>query len=116
LVEHLIPPKHTATAQGEGVFFDIDVKMGEKEWFGMDATVGGPNRLAQSFRVYINAKGGDCWHVYKKSILVIDGKNNSNNDKQVGKEHQQTGRKGRTRTIEWQDQQCKLRRRKIVKA
>jgi hypothetical protein len=60
LIEYLIPPKNTATAQGEHVFFDIDVKGGEKEWSGLDATVGGPNRLAQSFRVAINAKGGDC--------------------------------------------------------
>jgi hypothetical protein len=30
LVEYLIPPKNTATAQGEHVFFDIDVKGGEK--------------------------------------------------------------------------------------
>jgi hypothetical protein len=30
LVEYLIPPKSTATAQGEHVFFDIDVKGGEK--------------------------------------------------------------------------------------
>ena len=45
LIEYLIPPKITATAQGEHVFFDIDVKGGEKEWSGLDATVGGPNRL-----------------------------------------------------------------------
>jgi hypothetical protein len=57
LIEYLIPPKNTATAQGEHVFFDIDVKGGEKEWSRPDATVGGPNRLAQSFRVSINAKG-----------------------------------------------------------
>jgi hypothetical protein len=44
LIEYLIPPKNTATAQGEHVFFDIDVKGGEKEWSGLDATVGGPNR------------------------------------------------------------------------
>jgi hypothetical protein len=44
------------------------------------------------------------WHVYKKSVLVIDGKNNSNDDKQAGKEDQQTGRQGRTVAIEWQDQ------------
>jgi hypothetical protein len=31
----------------------------------------------QPFRVAINAKGGDCWHVYRKSVLVIDGKNNN---------------------------------------
>jgi hypothetical protein len=43
-------------------FFDIDVKGGEKEWCGPDATGGGPNRLSHLFRVAINAKGGDCWH------------------------------------------------------
>jgi hypothetical protein len=31
LVEYLIPPKIIATAQGESVFFDIDVKGGEKD-------------------------------------------------------------------------------------
>jgi hypothetical protein len=85
LVEYLIPLKHTATARGEHVFFDIDVKGGEKEWSGLDATVGGPNRLAHPFRVSINAKGGDCWHVYKKSMLVIDGKNNNNDGMSIGK-------------------------------
>ena len=44
----------------------------------MDATVGGLSRIVQHFRVVINAKGGDCWHVYMKSVLVIDGKNNNN--------------------------------------
>jgi hypothetical protein len=48
LVEYLIPHKHTPTTQGEHVFFDIDVKGGEKN--------------LGSF-VAINAKGGDCWHV-----------------------------------------------------
>ena len=59
----LIPPINIAINQGEHVFFDIDVKGGEKEWSRPDSTVGGPNRLVQSFRVAINAKGGDCWHV-----------------------------------------------------
>jgi hypothetical protein len=72
LVEYLIPPKNTATAQGEHVFFDIDVKGGEKEWSGCYSW-----RIVQPFRVSINAKGGDCWHVYRKSVLVIDGKNNN---------------------------------------
>jgi hypothetical protein len=45
----MIPPKINATTQGEHVFFDINVKGGEK------------NRV--SF-VAINAKGGDCWKVY----------------------------------------------------
>jgi hypothetical protein len=116
LVEHLIPPKHTATTQGERVFFDIDVKGGEKEWSGPDATVGGPNRLAQKFRVAINAKGGDCWHVYKKSVLFIYGKNKNNDEKQAGKEDQQTGRKERIVAIKWKDQKCNLRRRKTIKA
>jgi hypothetical protein len=65
LIEYLILPKNIAIAQGEHVFFDIDVKGGEKEWSGLDAIVGGPNRFAQSFRVSINAKGGDYWHVYR---------------------------------------------------
>jgi hypothetical protein len=34
----------------------------------------------QHFKVAINAKGGDCWHVYRKSVLVIDGKNSSDDD------------------------------------
>jgi hypothetical protein len=50
---------------------------GEKRC-GLDATVGGLSRTVQSFRVSINAKGGDCWHVYRQSVLVIDGKNNNN--------------------------------------
>jgi hypothetical protein len=41
----------------------------------VDATVGGLSRIVQPFRVSINAKGGDCWHVYSQSVLVIDGKN-----------------------------------------
>jgi hypothetical protein len=64
LVAYLVPPKINATAYGEHVFFEIDVKGGEEELSGSDATVGGPNILAQSFKVAINAKGGDCWKVY----------------------------------------------------
>jgi hypothetical protein len=74
LVEHLIPPKHTATAQGERVFFDIDVKGGEKEWSGPDATVGGPNRLAQSFRVCHQCQRGRLLAYLQAGMLVIDGK------------------------------------------
>jgi hypothetical protein len=48
LVSYLIPPKINATAQGERVFFDIDVKGGEKD---------------RGAFVAINAKGGECWHV-----------------------------------------------------
>jgi hypothetical protein len=64
----------TLMSKGDNVFFDIDVKGGEKEWSRLDATVGGPNRLAQSFRVAINAKGGDCWTCLQVGVLVIDGK------------------------------------------
>jgi hypothetical protein len=65
LITYLIPHKNAAIAQGERFFFDIDVKRRDsKEWFGTNATVGGPNRLAHPFRVAINAKGGDCWKVY----------------------------------------------------
>jgi hypothetical protein len=45
LFEYLIPPTSSATAQGEHVFFDIDVKGGEKEWSRLYAIAGGPNRL-----------------------------------------------------------------------
>jgi hypothetical protein len=67
----LIPSKNTAIAQGEHFFFDIDVKGREKEWSGLDVTVGGPNRLAQSFRVSINTKGVDCRHVYRKVCMSL---------------------------------------------
>jgi hypothetical protein len=62
----------------------------------------GPNRMLQLevqtfsatiYRVAINAKGGDCWHVYRQSVLVIDGKirvcidgkNNSNDGMIIGR-------------------------------
>jgi hypothetical protein len=38
---------------------------GEKR-SGLDATIGGSSRIAQPFRVSINAKGGDCWHVLQE--------------------------------------------------
>jgi hypothetical protein len=57
---------------------------GEKRC-GLDATVGGLSRTVQSFRVSINAKGGDCWHVYRQSVLVIDGKNNNDDGMFTGK-------------------------------
>jgi hypothetical protein len=46
---------------------------------GLDATVGGLSRIVQPFRVAINAKAGDSWHVCRKSVLVIDGKSNNDN-------------------------------------
>jgi hypothetical protein len=48
LIEYLIPPKNIATAQGEHVLFNIDVKGGEKNLGAF---------------VAITAKGGDCCHV-----------------------------------------------------
>ena len=71
MIEYLIPPKNTATTQGDHVFFDIDVKGGEKDWSGPDATVGGQNRLVQSFRVSINVKGGDSWYVFKQVCFSL---------------------------------------------
>ena len=63
MIEYLIPPKNTATAQGEHVLFDIDVKGGEKNLGAL---------------VAINAKGGDCWKMFnRKHMLVIDGKYSS---------------------------------------
>jgi hypothetical protein len=35
------------------------------------------SRTMQSLSVAMNAKGGDCWHVYMQSVLFIDGKNNN---------------------------------------
>jgi hypothetical protein len=70
LVEYLIPSKSTATSQGS-MFSLTLMSKGEKR---CGCLVGGLRRIVQSFRVSINAKGGDCWHVYRKSVLVIDGK------------------------------------------
>jgi hypothetical protein len=65
LVEYLIPMQSTATSQGEHVFFDIDVKGGEKEW----SRCYNWRSKHQPFRVSINAKGGDCWHVSRESVF-----------------------------------------------
>jgi hypothetical protein len=72
---------------------------GEKR-SGLDATVGDPNRLAQPLRVSINAKGRDCWHVYKQSLLVIDGKNNNDDgmfkdEKRRNEESNNDGKQGK---------------------
>jgi hypothetical protein len=42
---------------------------------GLDATTEDPSRIVYSFKVSINSKGGDCWHVYRQIFLVIHGKN-----------------------------------------
>jgi hypothetical protein len=57
----------------------------------VDAIVGGLSRIVQPFRVAINAKGGDCWHVYRKSVLVIDGKNHSDDGMFSGKNNNNDG-------------------------
>jgi hypothetical protein len=41
---------------------------GEKRC-GMDATVGGIRRIVQPFRVSINAKGGECWHIFTGRVF-----------------------------------------------
>jgi hypothetical protein len=55
------------------MFYLTLMSKGEKRCL-LDATVGDLSRTVQSFRVSINGKGGDYWHVYRKSMLVIDGK------------------------------------------
>jgi hypothetical protein len=66
---------------------------GEKR-SGPDATVRGPNRLAQPLTVFINAKGGYCWHVYRKSVLVIDEKNINDDGMLIGKKINNDGKNG----------------------
>jgi hypothetical protein len=61
----------------------------------LDATVGDLSRTVQSFRVSINSKGGDCWHVYRKNVLVIDGKNNNDDGMFTGKERNNDGKQGK---------------------
>jgi hypothetical protein len=58
---------------------------------GLDAIVGGLSRTVEPFRVAINAKGGDCWHVYRQSVLVIDGKNKKNDGMFTGKNNNNPG-------------------------
>jgi hypothetical protein len=60
-------------------------------------------RIVQSFRVSINAKGGDCWHVYRQSVLVIDGKNNNDVGRFTGKSRQRMART--TATMAKEEQQ-----------
>jgi hypothetical protein len=43
----------------------------------LDTIVGYLSRKMHPLRVSINAKGGDCWHVYRQSVLFIDGKKNN---------------------------------------
>jgi hypothetical protein len=71
--------------QLKGSMFSLRLMSKGEKRSGLDATVGGPNRLAQPLTVSINAKGGDCWHVYRKSVLVIDGKNINNDGMLTGK-------------------------------
>jgi hypothetical protein len=54
-------------------------------------TVGGLSRIVQPFRVAINSKGGYCWHVYRKSVLVIDGKNINDDGRFIGKDNNNDG-------------------------
>jgi hypothetical protein len=75
LLEYLIPLKSIATTQG--TMFSLTLMSKGEKRSGLDATIGGPRKIVHPFRVSINAKGGDCLHVYRKSVLVIDGKNNN---------------------------------------
>jgi hypothetical protein len=59
------------------------------------------------FKVAINAKGGDCWHVYRQKaeyLFVIDGKINTtrvylfSNDSKINS----------ATIMAWKEQKCKL--------
>ena len=58
------------------MFYLTLMSKGEKR-SSLNATIGGLSRLVQSFRVAINSKGGDCWHIYRQNMIFIDGKNNN---------------------------------------
>ena len=69
-----MPPKNYCNSLGGAcLFFDIDVKGGEKN-LGVGALVA------------INAKGGDCWKMFnRKHMLVIDGKYNNEDVTSTGR-------------------------------
>jgi hypothetical protein len=85
---------------GACFFFDIDVKGGESvvilrmlQWYNW--------MFFKGFQgVSINAKGGDCWHVFQTkaeyACLSLMAKITINSTMTM---------------MEWKDQQCKLRRR-----
>jgi hypothetical protein len=73
LIEYLIPPKHTATAQGERVFSLTLMSKGEKRvWVRVPWLPSMP-------------KGEIVGMFYRQCMLVIDGKNNNNDGKCTGK-------------------------------
>jgi hypothetical protein len=72
LIAYLTPPKNTATAQGERVFFDIDVKGGEKNRSGCLLLPSMP-------------KGEIVGMFYRQCMLVIDGKYNNDDGLSTGR-------------------------------
>jgi hypothetical protein len=76
LVEYLIPPKSTATTQGDHVLFYIDVKRGEKVWFGCYNWRSKKNSAAfQGCHQCQRGRLLACF--YRKSVIFIDGENNN---------------------------------------
>jgi hypothetical protein len=74
LVEYPIPLKHTATARGEHVFFDIDVKGGESvvisrmlQWYSWMFFKGFPSMPKGEIVGMFSDRGRVC-------VFVIDGK------------------------------------------
>jgi hypothetical protein len=49
---------------------------------GMDPIVRGLRKIVQPFRVSINAKGRDCWHVLQKECACHLWKKNNNDGEQ----------------------------------
>ena len=72
MIEYIIPPKNTATTQGERVFFDIDVKGREKEHVLVPLLPSMP-------------KGEIVGMFYRQCMLVIDGKYNSDDGLSIGR-------------------------------
>jgi hypothetical protein len=90
LVEYLIPPEKVLQ-QLRGSMFSLTLMSKGEKRCGLDATVEGLSRTMQSLRVAINEKGGYCWHVYRQSVLVIDGKNKNDNVMFIGKNNNNDG-------------------------
>jgi hypothetical protein len=74
LIECLIPPKNTATTQGEHVFFDIDVKGGESvvisrmlQWYSWIFFKGLPSMPKGEIVGMFSERGRVC-------MFFIDGK------------------------------------------
>jgi hypothetical protein len=97
-----------------GSMFSLTLMSKGEKRCGLDATVGGLSRTMQSFRVSINAKGGDCWHVYRQSVLVIDGKNNNDDGmfRKGNEERNNDGKQGKHKLRRRREQYAEIKAQK----